>query len=674
MSHMIGRAVALGTRVGPDATPPTAPGVWELPVTPGPALSGGLPRFVILHFTNMSFPTGSRLEVDVGYGTDVFDSGAEGWTRPIDPAGGPIAVRYRGSGTTGGATLAEYWSGEPTRTGNPGDSVGSLTNPDVFLHTSPYVEPTYETRLKCGVFDWENAACAASGSVEEQAARAVCVLVSVHVHPDGSRGMGSCSGTLIGPDLVLTALHCAGTLEEASGSVCFDYQTTCAGGRPTGYAPTFHKVIRAVRRGSWDWAVFQIATPPGGLGITPRPLRPGAPMFGEDVFVVHHPNGAVKKLQRRTLGETLVSPADGFDYAGGSSGSPLFDAAGRVVGGALSTGPVGGNPCSAAYVPGTQVLAELSNPPAPPVPFDVVLVMDRSGSMSGPATTTPGRTKLQEARDAASLFVQLVRAGAGHRVGMVSFSSSANRPADSALAPVDAAKKSELVGPAPFVTGRIGALAAGGVTSIGDGIAVATAELAPGSANARAILLLTDGLQNAPPMIEAVEGMLGDTRLFAIGFGAEGDLDGPLLTRIARDHHGIYTRASEGLALKKFFSLAFGNIFEAGALSDPDQVLAAASPSTGPTSFEVCGETRLTVVLGWSDPAQPLGLSLRTPAGATVGQGSPGVEGDRGETWQFLKVPLPYGAEQDGTWQWQADRLGLGELSPRPPMSASSST
>ncbi len=77
--------------------------------------------------------------------------------------------------------------------------------------------------------------------------------------------------------------------------------------------------------------------------------------------------------------------------------------------------------------------------------------------MAGPGLL-PGRTKMREARDAASLFVQLVRLNAGDRMGMVSFDSSANRPPDSPLGLVDAAKKIDLVGPVPFTSGRIGAL------------------------------------------------------------------------------------------------------------------------------------------------------------------------------------------------------------------------
>jgi Mg-chelatase subunit ChlD len=498
MSHTCGRVVNVGTRIGPDTgAPPTSAGFWEFLFTPSPALAGGDPRFVLLHFTNLSFPAGERVEIDLGYDIDSIaaGSGADAWTRPVNPQLGPIRIRYFGAGPTGGATLAEYGSGEPTQTGTPGDPLGSLTNVDLFLQTNPYVEPIYETRLRCGVFDWQNIACAAQGSIEEQASRAVCCFVNVHRHGAVSV-VRTCSGTLIDDNLVLTAAHCANDpddLEARSGSVVFGYETTCPGGRPGSYAPRVFKVTRIVRRGNADWLILEIATPAAGIGIAPAQLRTSGAMAGETVIAIHHPHGAVKKFQQRPLVASTVWPVEGFDFAGGSSGSALFDSVGRIVGGALSSGPLSGDVCKAGYTAATTILQELANPPAPPAPFDLVLVMDRSGSMSAPGIT-PGRTKMQEARDAASLFVQLVRINAGDRIGVVSFSTTATRPPDSALANVDTAKKVELVGSSPYVAGRIGGLTPGGATSIGDGLAVATGALAPAGANQRAVVLMTDGL------------------------------------------------------------------------------------------------------------------------------------------------------------------------------------
>ena len=184
MSHNVGRIVTVpGPRIGPDSgSAPTSPGVWEQSFSPDPALTGGIPRFVLLRLTAMSLPGPSRIEVELGYSQDVFTaaSGADAWTRPVDPAPGPIIVRYIGSGPAGGVTLSEYGSGEPWTTTYPPAQAwqNSVTNTDLFLHTDPYAEPTYQPWLQCGgVFDWQNAACAASGSVQEETARAVGMIV-----------------------------------------------------------------------------------------------------------------------------------------------------------------------------------------------------------------------------------------------------------------------------------------------------------------------------------------------------------------------------------------------------------------------------------------------------------------------------------------------------------------
>ncbi len=58
-----------------------------------------------------------------------------------------------------------------------------------------------------------------------------------------------------------------------------------------------------------------------------------------------------------------------------------------------------------------------------------------TGPAACPSATRPGRSKMEVARDAVSLFVQLVRADAGNRVGLVSFSTATNSPVDLPLSP-----------------------------------------------------------------------------------------------------------------------------------------------------------------------------------------------------------------------------------------------
>lgn len=663
MTHFLGRVVADGRHF--DHTS-------GLDLVPSPGPLGG-PRFVFLHFDSVTLSGGARLEVALGYDTDVFNaaSGSDFWSRPVDGSLSPVTIRIVGG--NGSARLVEYGSGEPSITPGqtPGTSIGSRSNPDPFLLTNPYQEPIYETRLECHPgFAWRNARCplpTVPDAVREKVRAATGIIVEAHDFDGSGHGghVSSCSGTLIAGDLFLTARHCLvdpSGRDVRSASVTFDYDTACDGSKPPGHATRFFKVLEEVASGSaadganpptsTDWVVVRLDAAPGELPA-PLEMRDAAPMAGETVFTMHHPTGAAKKTQQGTHGGggTVV----GFDYCGGSSGSALFDINGKLVAGPLSAGPLG-NACTVAYAPLAAVKNGLSHPPAPATPLDVMVVFDRSGSMASAAPPL-GRSKLEEAQDAAALFVQLVREGAGDRLGLVTFSSSAGLDRPLGLA---ATVKPLLVGPPPFASGQIGAIAPGGNTSIGAGLGIAQLGFGSGSGNDRAMLLLTDGLQNTAPMIEDIEPFLGATRLNVIGLGSDADIDGPLLNRVAHQHGGHFTRALDGLALRKFFGLSFGNIFEDGALADPEFVLGKAQAESAPHRFRVCGEEQITVVLGWDDPATPLRGRIRMPSGKLVSIGKR-VREVRGRSWVFWKIALPCEGERDGTWQLIVDRMPRGE-------------
>ncbi|HEY9218525.1 MAG TPA: serine protease, partial [Phenylobacterium sp.] len=348
MTHTLGRRVTDGRTVTDSAA-------VDLTPTPGPV---GPARFVILHFDNVNLSGGAKLTVALGYGTDVFTagSGADIWTRPANPGPGPIQIRITGG--AGSARLKEYGVGEPfVSPGNaPGTSTGSRTNCDVFLHTSPYEEPIYETRLMCTPgFAWRNSACSLAPTVPDLVKDRVKAASGIIVEVHGDH-VSSCSGTLIGPDLFLTARHCLtdpSREDQRSASVTFDYNTACDGTRPAGHQTRFFKVIEEVASGSpptgsnppvsTDWVVLRLDAAPGALPA-PLPMRAAALMNGETILTMHHPNGAAKKCQAGIHDGGSIS---GFDYAGGSSGSALFDIGGQLVGGPLSSG----SGCSVSYAP-----------------------------------------------------------------------------------------------------------------------------------------------------------------------------------------------------------------------------------------------------------------------------------------------------------------------------------
>jgi len=681
MSHVTGSIIvqAPAAGVGPDhgnmsinfaTLPAPAP---NPPSQPGP---GGT-KYIILHFTSVSLPANNRLEVQLGYGTDVFTSadGTDFWTRPINVsvlAGGLVPVTYITNGATnGGALITEYGRGE--RHDDEGLSGhDGYSNCDPFLKDGAYTEPIYDPWWFCTAPpnvppNWENVACLPAGDIRKTVARSVGLFI--HAHGDH---ISTCTVTLIAPDLVITAGHCILDPVESvkSMSVTFDYQTECNGAKPAGYNPIFHKVIRTVEYGTLgpgalDYAIFQIKVPPGGLGIPPIAMRSDLPAVGEQVFGIHQPNGAVKKVSRKhSQAYAVVNAVSSsfvrvnMDVSGGSSGSGLFDTSGRFLG-VLSNGPS----CSLDYAPSATILDDIAATPVPSPARDVMIVFDRSGSMSESAGTTPGKSKMDEAKDAASLFVQLIASGAGHRVGLVSFSTTATSPVDDHLGNVNPGQKNDLVGPSPYTTGKVGALMPGGMTSIGDGLQKAINEFpstGPG-VNKRTILLLTDGMQNTPPMINAVMGLSGSD-IHAIGYGTASSLNGVLLTQLAQTHNGLYMRAGDGLALKKFFALAFGNIFEAGALNDPEFVLRAGQSQAAPHLFSVCEEAAVTIVVGWEKENWQLAYRIETPSGSFISWNETGTESDAGNTWRFTKIPLPFNGDQNGTWKLHVMRISSREF------------
>ncbi|GGY02272.1 VWA domain-containing protein [Massilia dura] len=676
MSHITGTVQVLGAPVtlGPDTgSPPTLPDTWAINFA-HVAAPGGT-KFVMLHFQNVNLPGANRIEVDLGYDTDVFTAadGGSFWTRPVNVhalGGSTVPVRYIVSGAPSGSAQVDRYGRGERHAGEPGHP--SFSNSDPFLPDPAYTEPTYDPFWFCSPPpNWENVRCIPAGDLRRQVARSVGMIVTIHPgHAPGEiESVSTCTVTLVDTDKIISAGHCHTPAEALTSSVVFDYETECDGSRPAGYAARFHKVSAALQQrfdSGFDYSLLQLKTSPAG--IAPVTLRPDLPAVGEQVFGIHHPNGAVKKLSLPHPGFATVTSSGTFavrvpttfHVSGGSSGSGLFDAAGRIVG-VLSNG----TPCTGSqlsYFPTATFLTQIAPSPPPPITRDVMLVIDRSGSMDEADGT--GRRKIDAAKDAVSLFVQLVRAGTGNRAGLVSFSTNAGPPTF-AIAPVTDPNKNMLIGGPPFAGGIVGSLASGGRTGIGSGLDAARAQFPMPGANPRAILLLTDGLENESPSIATVEPSLAGIDVHAIGLGSDANLNGPLLSALASGHGGLFTRASGGLALLKFFSQAFGNIFEAGVLLDPETDLPAGADAA-PVTFNVCGEERLTAVVGWDRTDAWLDVRFRTPGGTIVNAATAGVESSQGRNWAYLRVPLPQGGERDGAWQIEVLRPGGGGEFPPP--------
>jgi hypothetical protein len=283
---------------------------------------------------------------------------------------------------------------------------------------------------------------------------------------------------------------------------------------------------------------------------------------------------------------------------------------------------------------------------------DIAIVFDRSGSMSLP--TIGGGTRLDAAKSAAGLFADLLENGSSHRLGLVTFSTTASSPATMPLTGVAGA-------PAALTTALAG-VAAGGNTSIGDGLQKAQTLVAGGSNPRKAMLLLTDGMENTAPTIATVQAGLGDTHVCSVGLGTPGGLDGPKLRDLSEHQGGIYISTPNPLELKKFFVFCFADIFDTFVGEDPIETLSGASLASAPTIHTAYEDNKLVFVLSWTHPLPKgsLRLSITSPSGSPVKLSDPSVESVFGPTWHIVRFKTPYRGEGDGQWEARAVRPHRG--------------
>jgi V8-like Glu-specific endopeptidase len=164
---------------------------------------------------------------------------------------------------------------------------------------------------------------------------------------------GSCSGTLIAPDLVLTAGHCVTNRDDCAGAVyVFDYLFEGDGVMPALDRDDVYRcaglAVDADRHipGDLDLAIVQLDRPVVGrtpvevastLSVSGLPATRGPLEVGEPLVMAGFPNGIPLKIDaggevtnpRSGASDFFVASVDAFH---GNSGSGVYDASGRLVG------------------------------------------------------------------------------------------------------------------------------------------------------------------------------------------------------------------------------------------------------------------------------------------------------------------------------------------------------
>lgn len=215
----------------------------------------------------------------------------------------------------------------------------------------------------------------------------------------------------------------------------------------------------------------------------------------------------------------------------------------------------------------------------------VMMALDQSWSMSFAAGTT-GTTRVDVLKDAARKFMELIQPDNG--VGLIRFdhnSYAVNDPTFPGLAvtPIGSGNI--------FDPGRVAAVAAvnahapnpAGNTSVGDGVDRARQvlnALPPADYQQKALIVLTDGLENDPLWISDVTGSIDD-RTFAIGLGNEQQVNTAALNALANSTGGyllltglLSSSIDDYFRLSKYFLQILAGVTNTSIIVDPSGYIA----------------------------------------------------------------------------------------------------
>jgi len=281
------------------------------------------------------------------------------------------------------------------------------------------------------------------------------------------------------------------------------------------------------------------------------------------------------------------------------------------------------------------------------------VALDRSGSMAVDQ-------KMELAKTAASLFVDLCNDDEGESLAVVSFSDEA----ESAF-PMKYVQTYTTPGTKDQAITAIEGITLGNMTALGDGLRQAFNEItgfgsvSPDDSVTEAVLLLSDGVHNYGE--ETPGDVLPDlrargVRVFTIGLGDPGHPQHPLdedtLLEIANETGGLYTHVVDPEELPAVFAGYAAEVRGMGTY--PEMTGEAQAGSSEKHTVFVDEFTReQTFVLHWRGAPDALTLKLRSPDGSMITADSlKGAEYVARKNYALFRIsdPLP------GNWQVLVER------------------
>jgi Ca-activated chloride channel family protein len=190
-------------------------------------------------------------------------------------------------------------------------------------------------------------------------------------------------------------------------------------------------------------------------------------------------------------------------------------------------------------------------------PTDIVLVLDRSGSMAG--------TSLANLKLGANTFIDIIdeatdgakdgNIGSGSHIGIVSFADTATQ-------------NTQLITSAATLKAAVNSLVADGSTNHADAFSRAMQLFDPQSANAKVIVMFTDGKTTAgpPPSPVAAAARAAGIIIYAIGLIGSDGIDVSVLNDWATDPDASHVAVTpDAEKLEDLFADLAANISKPGA-------------------------------------------------------------------------------------------------------------
>lgn len=289
----------------------------------------------------------------------------------------------------------------------------------------------------------------------------------------------------------------------------------------------------------------------------------------------------------------------------------------------------------------------------------VEMVLDQSGSMGWQAGTS-SLTRLQVLKEAATMFVAVIPEGNG--LGIVRFDENAYLPNDPTYPGLPMTRISS---PADRAAAQVAVDAHGahGETSVGDGLVTGHAQLQavpPTDYQYKAMLLLTDGVQNQPVSIaDAIAAGATDNRVHVIGLGNEFQVNTAALNTLSNNNlllSGLLTPSTDDFfRVKKFFLQILANVTNTSIVRDPTGFINTGTQVKVPFRLS---ETDISVRAILLTDFPIVTMALLTPDGTVIDEAGAAAAGvtfqhDGDTLTASFVAPLTLLGQSDASGQWQ---------------------